>query len=238
MDKTKKKQNNEEVIKENKSKITKKSKIIIAIIALIILAGVIITLTVGLNFDLRYRDSKKIELYLEKDFNVSDIKQITDEVMEGQKVIIQKVEVYEDTVSITAQDITDEQKQSIIDKVNEKYEIDLSADNIEIESIPNARGRDIIKPYIVPFIIATIIILVYMAVRYVKLGVVKTLLKTVIILALAQLVLLSIMAITRIPIGVITIPLVITVYLLTLIGITTYFEKQLKNKNEKENASK
>ena len=73
-----------------------------------------------------------------------------------------------------------------------------------------------------------------MAIRYRKLGVIKTLLKTVLILIVAQIVLLSIMAITRIPIGIVTIPLVITVYLLTLVGLTTYFEKQLTNKINKE----
>ena len=221
-------------MEENKQIMTKKSKIIIAVIALIIIIGIIITVTVGLNFDLRYQESKKIELYLESDFNISDIKQITDEVMPGEKVIIQKVEVYEDTVSITAKDITDEQKQSLIDKVNEKYGTELSADSIEVESIPNTRGRDIIKPYILPFTIATLIILVYMAVRYRKLGAIKTLLKTVVISVVAQATLLSIMAITRIPIGIVTIPLVITVYLLTLIGLTSYFEKQLIDKNKEE----
>ena len=221
-------------MEKNKQKMTKKSKIIIAIIALIIIIGIIITATVGLNFDLRYQESKKIELYLESDFNISDIKQITDEVMPGENVIIQKVEVYEDTVSITAKDITDEQKQSLIDKVNEKYGTELSADSIEVKTIPNTRGRDIIKPYILPFTIATLIILVYMAVRYRKLGVIKTLLKTVVVSVVAQATLLSVMAITRIPIGFITIPLVITVYLLTLIGITSYFEKQLTNKNKEE----
>ena len=221
-------------MEENKQIMTKKSKIIIAVIALIIIIGIIITVTVGLNFDLRYQESKKIELYLESDFNISDIKQITDEVMPGEKVIIQKVEVYEDTVSITAKDITDEQKQSLIDKVNEKYGTELSADSIEVESIPNTRGRDIIKPYILPFTIATLIILVYMAVRYRKLGVIKTLVKTVVISVVAQATLLSVMAITRIPIGIVTIPLVITVYLLTLIGLTSYFEKQLIDKNKEE----
>ena len=218
----------------NKQKMTKKSKIVIGIIALVIIVGIIVTLTVGLNFDLRYQDSKRIELYLETDFNISDIKQITNEVMPREQVIIQKVEVYEDTVSITAKDITDEQKQSIIDKANEKYGTELSADSVEVESEPNTRGRDIIKPYITPFAIATLIILVYMAIRYRKLGVVKTLLKTIIILVVAQVTLLSVMAITRIPIGFITIPLVITVYLLTLVGLTSYFEKQVANRKEED----
>ena len=220
--------------KKEKNKLRKKTKIIFTIIAIIILIGIAITCTIGLNFDLRYRDSKRMELYLEQDFNISDIKQMTDEVMPDKKVIIQKVEVYEDTVSITAEDITDEEKQSLIDKVNEKYGTTLSAESTQIENIPNTRGRDIVKPYVVPFGIASLIILVYMAIRYRKLGVIKTLLKTIIITIIAEMVLLSIMAITRIPIGLITIPLVITVYLLTLIGLTTYFEKELTNKNNKE----
>ncbi len=220
-------------MEENKKKMTKKSKIIITIITLIIIAGIIVTLTVGLNFDLSYKDSKRIELYLQKDFSVSDIKQITDEVLQGEEVIIQKVEVYEDTVSIRAKEITDEQKQNLVNKVNEKYGIELSADSIEIESIPNTRGRDIIRPYIVPFIVVTLIVLVYMAARYNKLGMIKVIFKTIIISVVAQALLLSIMAITRLEIGIITIPLVITVYLLTLIGLTAYFEKQLKIKNEK-----
>ena len=215
-----------------KNKLTKKTKIILGIIALVIIAGIIITLTVGLNFDLRYEESKRVEFYLQTDFNISDIKQITNEVMPDEEVIIQKVEVFEDTVSITAKESTDKQKQNLITKLNEKYGTELSSENIEIENIPHTRGRDIIKPYIVPFMISTLIILVYMAIRYRKIGIIKTVLKTIIISVLAQLTLLSIMAIVRIPIGIITIPLVIIVYLLTLFGITTYFEKQLKNRSE------
>ena len=215
-----------------KNKLTKKTKIIIGVIALIIVVGIIITLTAGLNFDLRYEESKRVEFYLETDFNISDIKQITDEVMPGENVIIQKVEVFEDTVSITAKEITEEQKQNLVTKLNEKYGTELSAETTDIETIPHTRGRDIIKPYVVPFMISTLIVLIYMAVRYRKIGVISTLLKTIIISIIAQLTLLSIMAITRIPVGIVTIPLVIIVYLLTLFGITTYFEKQLKNKNE------
>lgn len=214
--------------------LSKKTKIVAFLVAIIIIAGIIVTLTIGLNFDLRYQEAKNIQLYLKKDFEVSDIKQITDEVLPNQAVIIQKVEVYEDTVSILAKDITEEQKTSIIDKVNEKYETELSADSIEITTIPHTRGRDIIRPYIVPFIIATVIILVYMLARYYKLGIARTILKTVLILVIAQAVLLSIIAITRISIGRLTIPMVLAVYVLTLLGITTRFEKELSNSKKKE----
>ena len=218
--------------------ITKKQKIVFAIIALIIIVGAVITLTIGLNFDLRYEETKRVELYLGKDFEVSDIKEITNETIPDQSVIIQKVEVFEDSVRIIAKEITEEQKQNLVNKINEKYETEIEADSTEIVTIPHTRGRDIVKPYIIPFTIATIITLVYMAVRYKKLGIAKTVLKTVIVSIIAQALLLSAIAITRIPIGRLTIPMVIAVYLLTLIGMTTKFEKELGIKKEKENKNK
>lgn len=214
--------------------ISKKAKIIALLVAIIIIAGVIVTLTIGLNFDLRYQETKKIQLYLEKEFKISDIKEITNEVLTNQNVMIQKVEVYEDSVSIISNDITEEQKTNLINKINEKYGTELSADSTEITTIPHTRGRDIIGPYIVPFLIATAIILVYMGIKYRKLGMVKTILKTAFLLVVAQAVLLSVIAITRIPIGKITIPLVLAVYVLSLLGVTNYFEKKLSEKKKEE----
>lgn len=215
-------------------KMTKKQKILSVIIAVIIIAGAVVTGVKGLNYDLRYQETKNIELYIAKDFEIADIKAITDEVMGKSPVIIRKVEVYEDSVSITAKEITDEQKQSIIDKINEKYQTELSADSTQIQTIPHTRGRDIVKPYIIPFIISTAIVLVYMAIRYRKIGVLKTLLKTIATSVIAQVVLLSVIAITRIPVGRLTIPMIVTVYMLTLVGLTTNLEKKLEIKKEEE----
>ncbi len=221
-------------------KIKKNKKIIIGIlIAIILIAGIAITLTIGLNFDLNYQETKQIQLNLGTEFDKNDIKEITDEVFSGQKVMIQTVEVFKDAVSIRTTDITDEQKQSLIDKINEKYEsAEIEADSVEIETIPHTRGRDIVKPYIAPFALATFIILVYMAFRYKKIGSTKTILKTLGMVILMQAILLSIIAIARIPIGRVTIPLVLGVYLLTLIGLTTSFEKQLKTKVSEEEKKK
>lgn len=213
---------------------SKKTKILIWLIAIVIVVGMIVTLTVGLNFDLRYQEAKQIQLYLEKDFEIADIKQITDETLPNQKVMIQKIEVYEDSVSILTTDITEEQKANIINKINEKYGTELSADSIQIVTIPHTRGRDIIKPYIMPFVIATIIILVYMMIKYYKLGIIETILKFIALLVIAQAILLSVTAIIRIPIGRATIPMVLLVYILSLEGATTYFEKKLSEKKKDE----
>lgn len=210
----------------------KTNKILILLMILIIIAGILMIIFKGFNFDLKYQDTKQIEFGLDKQFSISDIKAITDEVLNNEPVLIRKVEVYEDAVNITAREITDEQKANIITKVNEKYGTDLNADEIEIATVAHTKGRDIIIPYVVPFIIATIIILIYMMIKYYKLNSGKVLLKTIGIIILTQVLLFSIMAITRIPIGRLTIPLVLTVYMLTLVWYTTKLENQLKTKKQ------
>ena len=157
----------------------KKVKIIAILSIIVIIAGIIMIITKGYNFDLKYSDANRILLDIGTTFNNKDIKSITDEVLGNQKVMIQKVEVFEDAVSITAEEITEEQKTNLINKMNEKYGTTTKAEDIEITTIAHTRGRDIIKPYIVPFLIATIIIVIYMMIRYYKLNAFKVLLKTV-----------------------------------------------------------
>lgn len=202
-----------------------KIKILIILALVIIATGIIIVATKGFNFDLRYRQSKRIELDLGKEFEISDVKKIVDEIKPNEEILIQKVEVYEDSVSITANEITEEEKTNIINKINEKYETELSEENIEIKSIPHTKLLDIIKPYIMPFIILTIIILVYMIIRYRSLKLANVILKTLLTIIVSQAILLSIIAITRIPVGKLTISMVIALYMLILVAITSKFEK-------------
>jgi TRAP-type uncharacterized transport system fused permease subunit len=153
---------------------------------------------------------------------------ITNEVFGKQAVLIEQIEVYKDAANIITTDITEEQKANLVTKINEKYGTELSADNITIEEHSKIRGRDLIKPYIAPFAIATAIILVYFMIRYYKLNSLKVLLKSAGIIVLAQLVLLGIMAITRMQIGELTIPFVLVVYVLSLLISTKKFDDDLE----------
>ena len=163
-------------------KLTKKTKAICLILAVVIIAGIVVMTTVGFNVELSMKKNNRIELYLEKDFEISDIKNITNEVFPNEPVVIQKVEVFGDTVSITVNEITDEQKQQLVEKVNEKYSLELNADSTEIEKIPNERLLDLINPYIFTFVLATVLILVYMMLKYKKLGMLNILISYILIL--------------------------------------------------------
>lgn len=206
----------------------------IALIVLIIIAGIIMIAVKGFNFDLKYQKAQRVELYLQTEFNTADIKQITDEIFGKQKVMIQKVEVFEDSVSITTSSISEEQKNNLVTKVNEKYGTEIKAEELTIQEVSHTRGRDIIKPYILPFAIAGIITLVYMGIRYNTLNIGKVIAKSIAFILLAQILLFNIIAITRIPIGRLTIPMVITVYLLSLYTLTNSFEQNLKTAKVEE----
>lgn len=211
------------------------TKILVAIIAIILVVGTIMIFVKGLAFELRFQDSQKIEINIGKEINRQDIKEITDEVFDGQVVRIQLIEVYKDAVSITTTQITEEQKTQLVTRLNEKFGTETKADDIQIENVSHTRGRDILKPYIAPFIIGSIIILVYLMIRYNKLNCFKVLLQSIGILVMAQLVLLCIMAITRMPIGRFTIPTILTIYILSTYICTAKFEQDLDKKIVKEN---
>ncbi len=212
-----------------------KNKIIIGIAILIFVVGIIVVAVKGFNVDLEYQDTKKIEANIGKSFEKEDIENIVKEVLGKERFIIQKVEIYEDSVSITAKEITDEQRDNIVSKINEKYDTDLKTEDITIITVPRVHLSDLIKKYRTPFIIATVCILVYLMVRYYKLNSLKVLLRTIIVVAILQAELFSIIAITRIPVGKLTVPVVLTVYMLSLVGCTTYFEKKLAEKKKEEN---
>ena len=212
----------------------KKEKILIAICVLIITIGTIMAATIGFKFDLRYDKAQRIELQIGKEFDNKEIKNLVEENINGKTVMIQKVEVYEDIVSITAKNITEEEKGKIVEKINEKFSTEIKNEEVQILNIPNNRGRDIVRPYILPLAIATLVIFVYIAIRYRKLVVWKIIAKTLFRVVLAEATLFGIISIARIPVGRLTIPMTLVVYVLTLLSCTTEYEEELKVKIQEE----
>ena len=153
-------------------------------------------------------------------------------------VVIQKVELYEDIVSITTKELSQEQLEAINQKINEKYSIENKIEDLTIVDNAKIRGRDVIKPYILPILITLVIIAIYAAIRYRKLGIGKTILKVIGYPILAQAVLLSLIGITRIPVTYVTISIVLAVYAISYMVVFAGLEKKEKmnkeNKEEKE----
>lgn len=211
-------------------------KIVYAVLAVIIVIGIIVIATVGFNVDVIYSNHREIKVYVGKDYNIDEVKQIVNEVIPEEKVVINKVEKFNDSFIIKVNKISDEQLENLKQKISEKYEIsEENRDNMITDSyIGSFRIRDLIRPYAQPIIISTVIILVYMAVKYKKLGIAKVIIQEIIVLVMAMALLLSVIAITRCPVNRAFIPAGLTVYVLTIITTNLQFTKQLENLNSKE----
>lgn len=201
---------------------------ILAGVAVIILIGMIIIAAVGFNLDINYKEYKLIEVKIGKEYNISDIEAITKDVFPGKKVQIQKVGDFGDSVAIKLvdSDVSDEQKESLNTKLNEKYGIENTVDNISVNKVPKFKVSDMIKPYIVPFIIVTAVVLVYMAIRFNKLGALKVVLQAGLMTIMAELLYFAIIAITRHPINAMVMPVAMVIYVAILSMLTGMFEKQ------------
>lgn len=196
----------------------------IIIISLIIIAGIIVTVILGFNKELKYSQTQSIDIYLEQGFDQSKIKDTANEVL-GKDNIVEVVEIYEDMVTIRAINISEEQKNDLVNKIKENYEFGQTAEETTIKNVPAARLIDMYKNYIIPFAISGIIVLVYMLIRYRKKGIGKVLIKTICIPVVAILLLLSLISITRIPVGRFIPIAVILVYLLSFLYVVKQIEK-------------
>ena len=83
-------------------------------------------------------------------------------------------------------------------------------------------------------IISTLVILAYVGIRYLNLGVFRTTFTLFLRLIISEALLLSVIAIGRIPIGIYTMPVAIILYLLVIIYSIIGFEKKLAKKNMEE----
>lgn len=197
----------------------KNRKIVIAvIIAIIIVAGIIMVAVKGFNKELRYQDSQKIDVYVGQQIDRDKVKNIANEVL-GKGNIVETIEIYQDMVTIRARNITEEQKVTIVNKLKENYEFEQTAENTTIEVVPATRIIDMYKQYIIPFVISGILILVYMLIRYYKKEILKVLANTVTIPIISEVVLLSLVAITRIPLGSYVSILVLLVYVISILVV-------------------
>ena len=201
-----------------------KKIIISAIIALIILGGIVAVNVWGFNKELRFEQSQKIDIDVEQKVDQNKIKQIADEVL-GMHNMVQTVEIYEEMVTIRARNISEEQRNNIINKIKENYEFEQTAEKTDIETIPATRIIDMYKQYVVPFAISGALILVYMLIRYYKKGILKVLGRTVFIPIIAELILLSWMVMVRIPLGRFTPVLIILMYVASILFVIKENEK-------------
>ena len=217
---------------------TGKFKIIYIILAIIILIGIIIGATKGFNMELNYSLRQQFVISSDEKINKQEVEEIANEILTNRKVKIQKVDRFEKAVQIISSSISTDEKNAIVNKFNEKYSKEISAENIEIADVSNTRIRDILKPYILPAIISFSACLLYLIIVYNKIGLKRVLLTGICVPIISEVLFYSIIAITRLPFGRITNAIAIGIYVLSIFALTTSFQNEkdkIKEMNKKEN---
>lgn len=210
----------------------KMKKTVLILLICLIFAGTVIVCFKGFNVGLPYKSNINISVYIGKKIEDKDMQEITKEIFKGKQATVQKVELFEDMISIVTEEMSEEElnekKTELINKLNEKYDIEIKDEEIEIVHNPKVRLSSLIKRYILPFGISTVAIVIYQMIRFKKLGVTKILLTTIIILMLIGLTYASLIAITRMPINKLIIPVGMVIYIITIIVLNMKYEKKLE----------
>lgn len=209
-------------------------KVILAVLICIILAGIVVIATIGVKADIIYSKNVQLNVYLNKTFEDSDIKQILQQVFQNERFIMKDVEIFKDEFTLLLKDNRTEEElntkvQELVQKLNEKYELELKEENIEIMHNPKVKLSSIILPYVVPIAISMIILFVYVGIRYKKLGTVKIIFTYLISIIALEMLLISIIAITRYQINQLIVPLALLLLIveITILGLIN--EKKLVN---------
>lgn len=201
---------------------------ILAILGVVILVGIIIVTIFGFNVDWSYKNYNLVTIKIGQEFNNDDIKAITKEVFAKKHVEIQVNGTYNDELVLKVSEISEEQKEQLKNKINEKYGKELTTEDIQVDYVPSFRLRDLVKPYLPMIAISFAVVLIYMLVRYKQIGLVKVLANVVCLPILAEALFATLISITRFPVNRLIVPVGMVIYLAIITFLASCYEKQLQ----------
>ena len=217
-----------------------KNKLLYIILIIVIIVGAIVYKVKGVNKELNYSNRQEFEISAASTFDVSKVEEIVKSVITNRPIKVQKVERFENALEIISAEISEEEKENIINKINEEYNENISNEDVKITSVTATRIIDILRPYILPIIIAMVIVLLYFVILYNKIGITEVLTKGIILPILVELSYYAIIAITRIPFGRITNSIALGIFIVTIGMLAICFQNKkeklvIESKKEKEN---
>lgn len=183
----------------------------------------------------KYSPKKKLTISIGKeDYNIDDIKAIANEVFNTQDSVVTQNKDDKKIVEIEANIVTEKQLEDLNNKINEKFGITnevssiSGAQKVEVNEIPKVRLSDMAKQYGMYILISFVIIVIYFAIRFRRLGAKITIGATIGITVISEAFYMAIIAITRYPVDKIAIMGGVAIYIFVL----TYFGESLLKNNE------
>ena len=150
--------------------------ILLVLVIITIILGIVMIKVKGFNYGLLYSNTQRMNIYIDKEFDINSIKDIAKEVL-GEDILVQYGTHFNTVASVVAREITEEQQDTIISKIQEKLEVEINKDeDVVLMDIPQANVYDLISIYILPIILILALFIIFLEVRYRKQGAIKTIL--------------------------------------------------------------
>ena len=150
--------------------------ILLVLVIITIILGIVMIKVKGFNYGLLYSTTQRMNIYIDKELDINSIKDIAKEIL-GEDILVQYGTHFNTVASVVAREITEEQQDTIISKIQEKLEVEINKDeDVVLMDIPQANVYDLISIYILPIILILALFLIFLEVRYRKQGAIKTIL--------------------------------------------------------------
>lgn len=214
-------------------KISGSKKIILLGIILLIIAGIVVVALKGVKVSLILQQHEELNIYIGKPTDIKDMKDICKEVFKDKNFVVRDLDVFNDAYSINVESVINEEKDELINKVNEKFGVNITSDDISEKNVSNIRIRDIVKLYIKPVLISTVLIAAYLVIRFRKESAIKLLGKICGIILLTEAMIFSVIAVIRIPLSATMINLMAVIALIELCLYINKLENKKTGKIEK-----
>lgn len=202
---------------------TKAKKMCILVSIVLIIVGIVLFAVMGFNYNLSYGDAKRITISMKDNFAIEDYKSISKEVFGDAEV--EAISTFNSGVSIKVKDATDEQLDTLVSKINEKYGYEYTRDDLTVTKLAKIQVWDLLKQALIPIVSATLVIFVYILIRYRKESFAKLILNSFVPEILSVLLVLAVYLIFRVPVTNILLPVVLLAYALSVIYTALAFKK-------------
>lgn len=200
------------------------NKILVILVAILLVIGMFLIATRGFNYSIEYKGVTELKFMLGQVLDMNEVESIAKEALNNKEMKIQKIDYFNDSINISVVDPTDEEIQALIDKFNSRYGQNNTMESISIIKTADTSLYEIAKHYIVPVIIAVILVAIYMGIRFRKQGILKVTLLPIVMSVVVEALYLSALAILQIPVSIWTMPIALVLLLITLTIYAYRFE--------------
>lgn len=200
------------------------NKILVILVVILLVIGMFLIATRGFNYSIEYKGVTELKFMLGQVLDMNEVESIAKEALNNKEMKIQKIDYFNDSINISVVDPTDEEIQALIDKFNSRYGQNNTMESISIIKTADTSLYEIAKHYIVPVIIAVILVAIYMGIRFRKQGILKVILLPIVMSVVVEALYLSALAILQIPVSIWTMPIALVLLLITLTIYAYRFE--------------